>query len=189
MFAVAIAALLSATPPPDPDLVAAERAYERADFENVLPHIAVLLQKQLPLAERRRATELEALTQTAFNHTDLAMDAFRRLLGLDAGWLPEASASPKVLSVFAEARRKGAIAPPPSLVLLPKEAAPKPAPLGVLAPEPLPPSPEEPRGITSRWWFWTGVGVLAAGAAAGGVSYYLTRPVVPSGTLGSGDLR
>jgi hypothetical protein len=49
-------------------------------------------------------------------------------------------------------------------------------PLGRLgtATAPIAISPPEPKGLASRWWFWTGLGVLVAG---GGVTtYFLTRP-------------
>ncbi|MDF1562549.1 MAG: hypothetical protein P1V51_05875 [Deltaproteobacteria bacterium] len=42
--------------------------------------------------------------------------------------------------------------------------------------------PDQPR-LVSRWWFWTGVGVLVAGAAAGGVyGYAATRPLPETGS-------
>ena len=43
----------------------------------------------------------------------------------------------------------------------------------------------EPPGVLSRWWFWTAVGVVVAGGAAG--AYALTQERAPDrGTFGSG---
>jgi len=45
-----------------------------------------------------------------------------------------------------------------------------------------PPASARPRPIYGRWWFWTGVAVVAGGAAAG--SYLLLRSNVPGTELG-----
>ncbi len=54
-------------------------------------------------------------------------------------------------------------------------AAPAPPPL--IPPASTPAEPDAPRPIYKRWWFWTAVGVAAAGAAVGVV--LLTRPRDP----------
>jgi tetratricopeptide (TPR) repeat protein len=48
------------------------------------------------------------------------------------------------------------------------------------------PVEEEASGITSRWWFWTGIGVLVAGGAAGG--YFGYRATHPPPETGSATL-
>lgn len=40
-------------------------------------------------------------------------------------------------------------------------------------------SPPPPTPVYKRWWFWTAIGVVAAGAVAGGVAYGVTRPQNP----------
>ncbi len=45
---------------------------------------------------------------------------------------------------------------------------------------------EEPRSLTSRWWFWTAAGVLVAGVAAG--TYVATRPEPERPPLNGGGL-
>lgn len=62
-----------------------------------------------------------------------------------------------------------------------------PPPPAAQPPAPPPPAPPPPaaRPIYARWWFWTGVGVIAAGA--GVTTYELTRPgsSPPSTSLGN----
>jgi tetratricopeptide (TPR) repeat protein len=63
---------------------------------------------------------------------------------------------------------------------------PPPAPAAAPAPTPAPPpAPPSSGRIYTRWWFWTGVGVIAAGA--GVATYELTRPGSgpPSTSLGN----
>jgi len=74
-----------------------------------------------------------------------------------------------------EDARRLALEPRPSV-------APAPPP----APPPRPaPAPPPDRPIYARWWFWTGIGVVAAGA--GVATYELTRPSSgpPSSSLGN----
>jgi hypothetical protein len=46
--------------------------------------------------------------------------------------------------------------------------------------------PEDKPSIVSRWWFWTGIGVVVAGAAAG--TYFATRPAPERPPLNGGGL-
>jgi tetratricopeptide (TPR) repeat protein len=65
----------------------------------------------------------------------------------------------------------------------------RPPPAAAAAPAPPPPGPAPPppagHPIYTRWWFWTGLGVIAAGA--GVTTYELTRPGSgpPSSSLGN----
>jgi tetratricopeptide (TPR) repeat protein len=58
---------------------------------------------------------------------------------------------------------------------------PVPAPAPATRPAPAPP-PDRP--IYARWWFWTGIGVVAAGGT-GVTIYELTRPGAPATSLGN----
>lgn len=64
-------------------------------------------------------------------------------------------------------------------------ALPPPTPPGTAATAGPAPAPPPDRPIYTRWWFWTGVGVVAAGA--GVATYELTRPGSgpPSTSLGN----
>ena len=64
-------------------------------------------------------------------------------------------------------------------------ALPPSPPATAAAPASPAPAPPPDRPIYTRWWFWTGVGVVAAGA--GVATYELTRPGSgpPSSTLGN----
>jgi tetratricopeptide (TPR) repeat protein len=64
------------------------------------------------------------------------------------------------------------------------EPRPPPAPAPAPPARPAPPPPPD-RPIYARWWFWTGIGVVAAGA--GVATYELTRPGSgpPSTSLGN----
>jgi len=181
----AIIAMLLLAQATDPDLLAAEKAFERGEYEAVLPRLDAALAHPLPLEQLERALALQAQTQAAFGHSEQATDAFRRLLGIDASYLPAPEASPKLLSLFAEARRRGPIAPPPGLLPPPKKIEIVPLPKE----EPPPVVVEPAKPLTSRWWFWTAVGVVVVGAAAAGTVAYLQRPVTPSGSLGTGNLQ
>jgi tetratricopeptide (TPR) repeat protein len=50
-------------------------------------------------------------------------------------------------------------------------------------PPPLPPTAPSTHPIYTRWWFWTGIGVLAA--IGGGVAYEETRGGAPATALGN----
>lgn len=153
----------------DPDLVAAEQAFDRAEYREVLPSLARALGRPLPEAEKLRAYELMALIHAAFDEEPPAIEAFRRALGVNEAYAPAATTSPKVRALYEQARQLGPLAPP----VLPSLAA---------AP---PPPPDPP--LTSRWWFWTGVGVVVSAGAIGAV--YAAGSRVPPGNLGTGALR
>jgi hypothetical protein len=181
----AIIAMLLLASAIDPDLLAAEHAFEKGEYDAVLPRLDQAMDHHLPLAQLEQALALRAQTEAAFGHSDPAVDAFRRLLGMAPSWLPAPDASPKLLALFSEARRRGAIDPPPGLVPKPKvELVPVAPPV-----EPKPPVVEPPTPLTSRWWFWTAVGVVVVGAAAAGTYAYVQRPVTPAGSLGTGNLQ
>ena len=176
----ALAILLSAA---DPELTLAETAWSSGKYDLVLPRLEKALAHPLPAAELVRAYALQAHVHVAFDRLDEATLAFRRLLGVDEHWLLEPEASPKLLAVFAEARRKGAIAVPASALV------PKPKPVEAVV-VPLQPEPVvKPAEPSSKAWVWVVVGVVVVGAAAAGTVYWFERPVVPDGTLGRGDLR
>lgn len=175
-----VAILLSAA---DPNLVAAEQAWAGGDYDRVLPRLDKALAHPLAKEELVRAYSLEGHALVAFDKLAPATLAFRRLLGVDARFLLEPEASPKLLAVFAEARRLGAIAP--------TDAAMVPEPLKPLeiSLAPLPP-PEPPPEPGSRWWLWTGLAVVVAGVAVGATAaYVIEKPIIPAGSLGTGQLK
>lgn len=178
---------------PDPDLAAAEKAFGEGRYEAVLPSVHRALERGLPLPQLRRAHELEAMTDAAFDDSVAAIEAFRRLLGVDASYAPGPATSPKILGLLEEARRRGAIGSPQAPASAPLVTPLTPrvlAPLAATTPSPAP-SPVAPAAepsLTRTWWFWTGVGVLVVGAGAS--TWALTRPPYPPpGNLGTGQLR
>lgn len=188
---------------PDPDLAAAQRAFDDAKYEEVMPLVKAALEHPLSEAEKLHALELKALTGAAFDDRDACIDAFRHLLGLQPGYEPDPSYGPKVRGWWDRARRLGPIGAPPKA-----EAPPPPADAPVLAKPPktarhapvheLPPAAapsaekadEEPEpAVYERWYFWAGVGaVVAAGAVVLGV-VAAHHTVAPMGNLGTGNLQ
>mgnify|MGYP002399369518 CR=1 FL=1 len=88
--------------------------------------------------------------------------------------------------------------PPPPVAPPPPTLEPAPFPSGAAAAPP-PPPPLVPKdepvttvetegGITGKWWFWTAVGVVAAGAIAGG-AIAVAKPQPRGTTLPDGDFR
>jgi tetratricopeptide (TPR) repeat protein len=65
-----------------------------------------------------------------------------------------------------------------SLQSAPQAAAPQ------AAPPPPAPAPPASQPLYTRWWFWTGIGVVAAGGT-GVTIYELTRPGAPATSLGN----
>jgi hypothetical protein len=176
-----LAILLSAAAV-DPNLSAAENAFSKGDYDRVLPLLKVALDHPLPREQLARAWALEGHVHVAFERLEAATLAFRRVLGVDPGYLLEPDASPKLLVVFSEARRQGPIAPPPgSMVLEPKP------PVMPLTAVPAPAVKEE--SSSKMWLLWTAIGAAVAGAAVGTTLYFVERPIVPSGSLGTGQLR
>ena len=111
----------------------------------------------------------------------------RELLAEEEAKLKAASAPPVVVTP-----------PPPVLEPAPPPPALEPAPFpGVAATPPPPPLiPKNPPalvtetegGITSKWWFWTAVGVVAVGAISAG-AIVVAKPQPRSTTLPDGDFR
>jgi hypothetical protein len=168
--------------PENADLRSAQRAYDEGRYQEVLPLLKRARKASLPRAELERALELEALTDAAFDHAEPAIEAFRYILGADPAYLPTTSASPKLLGFFAEARRRGPLGVLPKLEpqvitqpLFPPDAGAAPPPV------------VQSDAFYTKWWFWTGLGVVAAGTA-GGV-WYAERPLVPNGSLGVGQMK
>jgi hypothetical protein len=179
----------------DPDLAVAERAYEDARFEDVLPALKSALEHPLGESDLARALELRALTEAAFDNRAASVDAFRHLLGIRPSYEPDAAAGPKVRNLWDRARRLGPIGgtepPPPA-------AKPPPAPPPHhVAPKPLPPAalPTADEGATApspawyeRWYVWGGLGAVVAAGIVIGVAA-ANHPVAPSGNLGTGNLQ
>jgi hypothetical protein len=97
---------------------------------------------------------------------------------------PEAApASPSEPAVTPPAESTPTTPPPGNLLGSPNEPAVGPPPfVSTSLPADEPPTP---RPLYKRWWFWTGVGVVAA--AAGGASFFLLRGpgYTKSGSLGT----
>jgi hypothetical protein len=172
---------------PDADLAAAQRAFDDARFEDVLPALKNAMEGPLSPPELARALELKALTEAAFDNRPASVEAFRRLMALRPGYAPDSSYGPKVGACWEHARRLG-----------PLGAAPKPSPVEATPPvRPLPPgatptatnAQETSPPLYARWYVWGAVGVAAvAGAVVAGV-VASTHPVAPAGNLGTGNLR
>lgn len=86
-------------------------------------------------------------------------------------------------------------APPPALEPAPPPPALEPAPFPAVAPPPPPLVPKsepalvtESEGLTTKWWFWTAVGVVAVGAISAG-AIAVAKPQPRSTTLPDGDFR
>jgi hypothetical protein len=175
----------------DPDLAAAERAYDDARFEEVLPELKTAFTHPLNDADLARAYQLKALTEAAFDNRPASVEAFRHLLGLAPGYEPDAAAGPKVRSLWEHARRLGPIGTPdvtPAVKAAPPARPPAPKPL----PPAAVPKAEEPEPEATpwygRWYVWGGAaGVVAVGVGIGVAASM--HPVAPAGNLGTGSLR
>lgn len=115
----------------------------------------------------------------------------------------KAPQDPLVQALLAEEEAKlkaAAEAPPPPIAQVapapeppPPALEPAPFPKDVPPPPPLVPQPEpqvaqSEGGITGKWWFWTAVGVVAAGAVAG-AAVAVSKPHARNTTLPAGDFR
>jgi hypothetical protein len=152
----------------NPNLAAAERAYEAGELEKVQGFIDKALAAQLSKAERIRAHELQALTAAAFDDSPRAINSFVQALKLEPTYDPGPRVSPKVRGLYAEARKQVPLNATEVPVVGRSEANAKPP-------------------IWSKWWFWTAVGVVAAGAATTAV--VASQPKVPEGNLPTGALK
>ncbi len=180
-FSWILCAMLSGAAP-DPDLLAAQNAYNEGRYQDVLPLLKRALDRPLGAREQRQAYELKAMTHAAFDDSPAAVESFRHALGVDPTY-EAGPVSPKIRALLEEARRRGPLGTKPDL----STVAPPPAPDAFAATEP-PAATSSPAGITSRWWFWAGVAVVLA-AAGGTAAFVLTRPTVPSGNLGVGAMQ
>ena len=174
----------------DPDVAAAESAFDEAHYEDVLPAVRRALQHPLSDADKKRAFELEAFTQAAFDERSGSVEAFRHVLGLDPAYEPDPSTGPKVRAYWEHARKLGPLGRPPPHVedapRVPPPVVPKPDISAVFKPPP-PQVREEP--LYERWYVWAGAGaaVIAAGVVVGVA--VMDKPQVPAGNLGTGTLR
>lgn len=165
----------------------------RAHYEQAVAHYNL---DEFPqaLAEFREAYRLKPDPSFLFNiaqchrklgDVDAALDFYRKYLRS----LPEATNRADVERLIAELRAKQAspsppapaaesapppvVAPPPAPVApVPPAAAPAPAATSDALVVTAPPPAAAP--VYKRWWFWTAVGVVLAGAAVG--AYAATRP-------------
>ncbi|MGA9521371.1 MAG: hypothetical protein WBV82_07905 [Myxococcaceae bacterium] len=159
-----------------PELARAEEAWFDGRYEQVLPHLTRALDSEvLTSAERVRAWELTALTHSAFDRAEPAVDAFRHVLGLDGAWRPGPAVSPKIRDLFGRALAEGPL-PRPQWHPDPQLAQ---SATGAVDTD------TQPK-VLKQWWFWAGVGVVAA--AAGGAAVWASQPYVPPGNLGTGAL-
>lgn len=174
----------------DPDLAAAERAYEDARFEEVLPALKSALEHPLSESDLARALELKALTEAAFDNRTASVEAFRHLLGVRPSYEPDAAAGPKVRNLWDHARRLGPLGgPEPVPASPPHRVAPKPLPPAALPK--VDESAASPAHVTAwyeRWYVWGGVGAVVAAGIVIGVAA-ANHPVPPSGNLGTGNLQ
>ncbi len=172
-FVFAAVALSAAYPT---DLARAEKAWTDGRYEEVLPHLSRALGSDgLSSGDRLRAWELTALTHSAFDRAEKAVVAFRHVLGLDGAWRPGPTVSPKVRDVFERALMAGPL-PRPEWTPGPQLAQ---SGAGTV-------DNSTQTSVLKRWWFWAGVGAVAA--AAGGAAVWASQPYVPPGNLGTGAL-
>jgi hypothetical protein len=190
------------------DLRAAEAAFVDGRYQDVLPVLERIDREALSKHERVRALELEAMTRAAFRNKELAIEAFRRILGIDPDYTPAPDVSPKILGLVEEARRRGPLAgeseapasgagpesahaepatgePRPSIAVA--ERSPPPAAMAESTPGKKP-GPAESGALVSRWWFWAAIATLVAAVVAGSVVAASAGSKPPSGNLGSGNL-
>lgn len=187
---------------PNAQLAAADQAWTSGDYESVLPAVTrALKDPTISMADRSRAWELSALAHTAFDRQKEAVESFRFLLSVTPEYVPGDRVSPKVKGYFSQAQKMGSLQDPnvPARATMQRTAR---ASDEAAEADPTVPSAVEASlkdGATrsseveaaplyKKWWFWTGVGVVAA-AAAGGAYAATTQPKIPSGTLGTGALQ
>jgi hypothetical protein len=195
-----------------PSLAQARQAYEDLEYDKVTP----LLQKALGEAEgpdeEVEIFELLATMHVTYNRDAKATEAFVELLRRRSDYAPPPNSSPKIRQVFAAARaefeeEQAALAPEPTPdePVVPAQVEPEEPPAQPPAPQPSglsgttggAPREPEPRGdlappIYETWWFWTGVGTVAAAVLLGGGSYLvwtLSQPDVPETDFGPYQLK
>lgn len=151
----------------------------------------------------RRVLSLKAdyaLPQRASPKLRELLEVARRLGPLRASGLQAPSATTGAAAALGPPRAGAApvadaplAAPAPASEPVPPFEPSRPAPAVATTP---PPSasgalaPSAGPGIAGRWWFWVGVGVLAAGAAAGATAaVVLSTPPLERGNLGLGALK
>ena len=158
----------------------------RAHFRRGETHFAMGRFAQA-LKEYEAAYELKPLPGFLFNigqchrnlgHLEEAVFSFKRYLRLK----PDAANHAAVEELVADLERQLAAQKatrPPSLT----------GPVGPTGPL-LPPPPPPPDPVYKRWWFWTGIAAIAAGAAVG--IYFGVRPHAagpPTSALGNIDFK
>lgn len=178
--ALLFAALLASSS--QPTLRAADKSFEEGQYQRVLPLVDQVLKEDLSPKDRRRAYELQALTYAAFDDTPSAIEAFQRVLGVTPWYEPEASASPKVKGLFAEAKRRGPRLTPGVV----PETRPADVPLVQSSGSTTKVPEEKATPLYRRWWFWTAIAVVAAGTA--GAVWYANSAQVPRGSLGTAEI-
>jgi tetratricopeptide (TPR) repeat protein len=121
---------------------------------------------EVALTAFRRAHELVGTPEILFNigtcadylHRDQeALDAFEAYIRERPDAADRTQVEGRIRSIRAAIEARNA--PPPEPVPTPAEAA---ATIEAPAPEPLQHDGEP--GVTSRWWFWAGIGAVTAGA-------------------------
>jgi tetratricopeptide (TPR) repeat protein len=143
------------------------------------------------LAEFREAYRLKPDPSFLFNiaqchrklgDTDAALDFYRKYLRS----LPDAPNRADVERMIADLRARQAAAPAADATPVSAPAPPTPPPAAAPAPPPSPrpapppaavlvsPGPAAPAPVYERWWFWTALGAVVAGAVVTGIA--LSRP-------------
>jgi hypothetical protein len=138
----------------NPHFDAAKKAWDNFEIERVLPLLEKAMSAATDLREKTEILELRARVQISQEQTEAARATFVELLALAPNYRIPESSSPKIRTVFEEARASlpPATEPPGDE---PKEVDMRPvAPAGGTA-------------LWETWWFWTIVGgVVVAGGAA-----------------------
>lgn len=119
-----------------PSLVAAEKAYAALDFDQVMPLLEKAGEEPLTPSEEMRRRELTALMHAIYERPALARNGFLELLARDPSYQPPDGSPPKIRAAYLDALSARA-----AMGLQVKESPP----------------------LTSRWWFWAGVGAVVVG--------------------------
>jgi hypothetical protein len=138
----------------------AQRAYERLDYERILPLLDRAERIATEEAERADIHRLRGIVHAVYGRTNEAVASFVELLRLRPDFIFPRHESPKVVEALAAAREQLAAE---------RVAAESPAPPG-----PVSPPPPEVRVVerATPWVRWTGVVAGAVGVAALGVGAY-----------------
>lgn len=168
----------------DPGLRAAKRHFQRGEKLYALAKFSEALDEYQEAFDAKQIPELLFnIGQCYRNLGDYksAIFSYRKYLKL----APEAANRERVEQLIRELEDKQDHSDTQRLGLEPKKAAPAPEPEADDAASDDEPREAASRPVYKRWWFWTGIAVVAGGG--GVLAYELSRPSAPSTSLGNID--